>query len=195
MSSSNPLAGQQVKMGELKMAENLVAQRVESARKTVNEVETLKVEEVRRTVQTEMNLDKSIKAFQALSEKVTGKILAITEDAKGKIEAIAIEAAKKTQAVNEAAKIKRDSVQVELDAEKAKLDQLKTEVENEIGKRSSSIKQKAAAVRANLSQELNRLNDQLYATVLPANLLSVVDQAPKIGSEQQFAQLAFSGKK
>lgn len=162
------------------MAETLIKQRVDSATKAVNEKESLLVEDVRRNVQKDKNLDKTIKAVASLTEKVGAKQAAIAEEYK-----------KKIQALSEEAKIQSAKIQVELDTEKTKLDALKGEIEHEIGKRASGIKQKAAEVRMNLNQELNRLNDQLYATILPANLLAVVDQAPKIGEEGKFVALEF----
>jgi vacuolar-type H+-ATPase subunit I/STV1 len=179
-SSSSATAVQAVRLGELKMAEGLITQRVNATTKAVNEAEALKLEEVRRTVVQELGLDKATAAFKALQEKVEAKIASITDEARKKIEA-----------ANNDSREKREKVQADIEVEKTKLDELKSKIENEVGKRGAEIRQKAANIRANLAQELNKLNDQIYATILPANLRAVVDQAPRIGDESKFVALEF----
>jgi len=190
-STSGPQATQAVKLGELRMAEQLVKQRVDSATKATNERETLLIEEVRRNVQKDKNLDAVVKKVAALTDKVGAKTVAINEDHAKKAAVLTEEYKGRVELLNAATTQRKAAIQVELDKEKAALDALKTEIEHEIGKQSAGIKQKASTIRINLNQDLNRLNDQLYATILPSNLLAVVDQAPKIGEEGKFVAIEF----
>lgn len=192
MSSGNAAASNQaVKLGELKMAENLVKQRVEATLKAVNEAEGLRLEEVKRTVEKEKGLEKSQKMIAAMTEKVGVKIAAMLEEDRLEAAAVAERHRAELQAIGERRKAKNDKVKADLEVAKAAHETLKEEISEEVAKRGAAIKQKGAAIRAHLNQEQNKLNDQLYATILPDNLKQVVDLAPRIGNESKFAELEF----
>lgn len=177
--------------GHLKMAENLIRQRVESTLKATAEAEKLRLEDVRRRIEKEMGLEKQTKLVTLLGEKVTAKVAAIAEDIKKKREMVELDYSKKIAALDEDSKDRKAKVQIELDAEKGKLENLKTAINQKADEEGAEIKEKAAGIRAHLSQEQARLNDSIYATVLPENLRAVVDEAPRIGQESKFLAIEF----
>lgn len=172
-----------VQFGELKLAEGLIRQRVDATRKAINEAETLRLEGVRRKVEKEMGLEKAVKAAEEIGVKTQAKV-----------EAIQAEYAKKNQDLADWLKKKKEDIDADRVEVKAKLDELKAKIADRVGEEGAEIKKKAASMRAHLDQELARLNDSIYAAVLPANLRAVVDEAPRIGYEASRVSLQFDDK-
>jgi hypothetical protein len=194
MSGSAVAAHQQVKLGELKMAQERIDQRINSAIAAVNEQEKLKLETVRRAVEESLGLEKATKHVETLKEKVSEKIKDLTAKHNADIANIESKYQEELSKANSKFSKQEMDVKAELQAETVKLAELKEKVTKKIGDDGASIKQQAANIRLNLNSEKNRLNDKIYATVLPPNLREVVDEAPKIGQEKEFANLQFSGK-
>lgn len=203
MGTGNGATAQQaVKLGELRMAQERIEQRIDSTIRTLNESEKLKLEAVRRTVEHALGLEKMSKVVVDLSLKVNAKILVVAQeqdeeraklDAKQRADAEAFKKAKADELQAHVTKYaeKKAKIKSDLDEKQAELEELKLKIEKQIGDDGADIKVKAAGIRAHLEQEKSRLNDKIYATILPDNLRAVVDEAPKMGEEGKFVSLEF----
>lgn len=205
----------QATKGDMAIAAELINNRINSLKKALNEKEQLKLQDLRRTVETEMGIDGLKKELADIQEANAEKVSAVATEHRLEIENIRNKRANENAAITEKRRLedaeltekrrvednklaeehkkKTDKLTAEAVKKNAQINEVSTRIERKISEESAKIKEMASKVRMNLDQEHARLNDEIYCSVLPASLKGVVDNAPKaISTDAQLQKLGLT---